>query len=321
MTIDILLRFTRRAMACEFEVVVQGGDRRYLADVAQAALDEVERLDEQLSAFRPRSEVSHINAEACLRAVAVEPGLFRLLRTAAEVSADTNGAFDVTAAPLVELWREAERTGKEPSGKAIGAAAANVGMSHVLFDDRSNRVRFDSPGVRIDLGAIGKGYAVGRAAEVLREYGVEAALVSGGGSSIYALGAPQGTEGWSIGIRHPSRLESRVHTVVLKDCAMSTSGGVRQRDPDVDERFEHIVDPVAPAPIAAEPTAASVTVFAGDPAVADALSTAFYLRGASLAETYCRSHPGVYALFVERETQDADFVVRRVGSRLDYGGI
>lgn len=317
---DTLARFTRRAMACEFQIILQGEDRRYLADAAQAVLDEIERLEGQLSVFRARSEVSYVNAEAARRPVVVEPGLFGLLSLAAEIWAETDGAFDVTAAPLIDLWREAERTGEEPSEKAIHAAAAKVGMEHVVLDESSNMVGFDTVGVRIDLGAVGKGYAVGRAADMLREFGIDAALVSAGGSSIYALGAPEGAEGWKLGIRRPCRLDSRVETVTLRDCAMSTSGGVRQRDPEVEERYEHIIDPVSSAP-AAPGSVASVTVITDDAARADALSTAFYLRGRRLAERYCDSHPGVCALFVEEEYEDGDYLVTRVGFLPDSGGI
>lgn len=274
-------------MACEFEIILEGEDRQGLIDIANLAFDEIERLDETLSCFRPTSEVSFANDEAARRAVIVGPELFEILSAAAEVWLDSDGAFDVTSGPLVDLWREAERTGSPPSKQAIGKALEKVGMAHVLLDEQTHEVRFDEPGVRINLGAIGKGYAVRKAASILVEYGVESALVSGGRSTIQAIGV------WNVGIRRPSNLDERVAEIELSNQAMSTSGGPAQRDRDVEERFEHIIDPVTGLPAQSE--AASVSVIADDAMLSDALATAFYLRGRDLASKY----PEVEAIFVE----------------------
>ncbi len=285
-------------MACEFEVVLasNGDDRQALTEIADFALDEVERLEERFSCFRATSEVSYLNAEAAARPVIVSPDLFEILRAAKQVWSDTDGAFDVTAGPLVGLWRKAEQTGLEPDSEAIQAALRKVGMAHVLLDDATHAVQFDAEGVRINLGAIGKGYAVGRAAAILAEYGVENALVSGGGSSVQGVGPGTDGDGWKVGIRHPSKVNARVGKVTLLDMAMSTSGGPAQRDPNVREHFEHIIDPVTGAQAVSK--AASVTVVATDAMLADALATAFYLRGKDLADRYCAGHAGVKAVFV-----------------------
>jgi len=277
-------------MACEFEIIVSGEDRQGLIDIANLALDEIERLDETLSRFRPTSEVSFLNAEAARGPVIVGPDLFEILRVAKQVWRETDGAFDVTAGPLVDLWREAEQTGNPPGRQAIGEALKNVGMARVLLDDQTHAVTFDTQGVRIDLGAVGKGYAVGKAASILMEYGVESALVSGGKSTIQAIGS-----GWNVGIRHPSKLDERVAEIALHDQAMSTSGGPAQRDRDIEERFEHIIDPVTGMP--ARSKAASVSVIADDAMLSDALATAFYLRGRELAKRF----PEVRAIFVPFE--------------------
>ena len=285
-------------MACEFEVVIaaEGAQRQALADIAEFALDEVERLEERFSCFRPTSEVSYLNSVAAERPVIASPDLFEVLRAAKQVWSDTGGAFDVTAGPLVGLWRKAERTGIEPDREAIEAALKKVGMAHVLLDEATHAVRFDCEGVRINLGAIGKGYAVGRAASILTEYGIENALISGGGSSVQGIGPGPDGRGWNVGIRHPSKLARRVGSITLNNMAMSTSGGPAQRDPGVRERFEHIIDPVTGDQARSE--AASVTVVARDPVLADALATAFYLRGKEFADRYCAQHEGVRAVFV-----------------------
>lgn len=281
-------------MACEFEIYLSGEDRTALIDIANLALDEIERLDETFSRFRQTSEVSFVNAEAARRPVIVGPDLFEILRVAKQVWRDTDGAFDVTAGPLVDLWREAEQTGNPPGKQAIGEALKKVGMARVLLDEEKHGVRFDTEGVAIDLGAIGKGYAVRKAAYILMEYGVKSALVSGAGSSVYGFG-----DEWIVGIRHPSKLDERVAEIALHNQAMSTSGGPAQRDRDVEERFEHIIDPVTGMP--AQSKAASVSVIADDAMLSDALATAFYLRGQDFAESYCREHAGVKVIFIPIE--------------------
>lgn len=286
-------------MACNFDIIACGEDRAALTDIANLALDEVEQLDERFNCFNPRSEVSFLNAEAARRPVVVGPDLFEILSVAKQIWEETNGAFDVTAGPIVELWRTAEQTGRPPDRQAIEHALSKVGMDCVLLEERTNAVQFRTPGIRVNLGAIGKGYAAEKAASILREYGVESALVSAGGSTIRAFGnGPEG-DGFKVGIRHPSKLDERVAELTLKDQAMSTSGGPAQRDRDIEERFEHIIDPRTGHP--AESTAASVTVIAGDATISDALATAFYLHGKELADRYCRSHPGIEAVFVPKK--------------------
>lgn len=294
------VRLSRVAMACRFEIIIADErDRNELVDIANLALDEVERLDGELSCFRPTSEVSFLNAEAARREIIVGPDLFEILSAAKEVWRETDGAFDVTAGRMIELWRAAEQTGTAPDQTTIDEAVAGVGMSHVELNGRTNGVRFDNPAVQINLGAIGKGYAVRKAASILREYDVSSALITSGGSTICGFGEGPDGDGWRVGIRHPSRLDERVTEIVLLDQAMSTSGGPAQRDKDVEEAFEHIIDPVTGMAAASE--AASVTVVTEDAMLSDALATAFYLRGRELAKNYCAAHPGTRVVFVDSE--------------------
>ncbi len=296
-------------MACEFELILNGADRAYLDQVADLALDEIARLDGALNRFDPTSEVSYLNAYASSRPVIVSPDLFEILRLAQTVSRETHGAFDVTAGPLIDLRRRAERRGDLPCADAMPALLELVGMEHVMADSSDNSVRFSREGVLIDLGAIGKGYAVRRAIEIAREYGVKSALVSAGGSTVCGLGAQPDGEPWRIGIRHPSRLDERVATVYLHYEAMSTSGGPRQRDEAVEERFEHVIDPVTGG--AARTDLVSATAITQDPVLSDALSTAFYLRGKAFALDYCRAHEGVRAVLVEAD-DESGFLAREI---------
>lgn len=291
-------------MACEFEIVVPDGSHlqaaphpNQLVDIANLALDEIERLDGALSCFQPTSEVSFLNDEAAHRPVIASPELFEILRVAKEVWRDTDCAFDVTSGPLIELWREAEASGIAPEQQAIDMALSHVGMAHVILDEDTHAVRFDVDGIQINLGAIGKGYAVRKAASILDEYGVGWALVSAGGSTIQAIGGGPDGDGWKIGIRHPSKLDERVAEIGLKNQSMSTSGGPTQRDRCVEEHFEHIIDPVTG--MSAQSEAASVSVITNDAMLSDALATAFYLRGRAHTEDYCMKYANIKMVFVD----------------------
>lgn len=303
------------AMACQFELIISDErDRDELVDIANLALDQIERMDGELSCFRPTSEVSFLNAEAANRPIAVGPDLFEILQVAQAVWQETDGAFDVTAGPLIDLWRSAEQTGTPPDKQAVDNALAQVGMPRIVLDEQTHSVRFGAgqntqhpelveealsvPGLQINLGAIGKGYAVRKAASILKEYDVGSALVSGGGSTIFGFGDGPDGDGWRVGIRHPSKLDERVTEINLRDQAMSTSGGPAQRDRDIEEAFEHIIDPSTGMPAQSE--AASVTVITEDAMLSDALATAFYLRGRELATRYCAAHPATRAVFVDR---------------------
>jgi thiamine biosynthesis lipoprotein len=296
---ETMVRIKRRAMDCEFELILCGGDERYLQDAAEEAFEEVERLEEQLSAFVPASEISYINACAGSGPVRVEPRLFRLFETAKRLSEETEGGFDVTAGTLGDLWRRSQHA---PSQHDIADALAATGMSRVLLDSDECTVRFTTSGIRLNLGALGKGYAVGRVAELLKDRGVTAALIHAGASTVYALGTPPGEEAWTVGIRHPVNRSERITSVTLKDRALSTSGS-HERFVEIDGvRYSHIIDPRTGRPANGDLLMASAA--SDDPAESDALSTAFFLMGIERARVYCRTHSGIGAVLV-RNTGDA----------------
>ncbi len=290
-----LIRVSRRAMGTEFQVVLAGEDERHLEQAANLALDEVERLDRQLSLYRPESDLSAINAQAAEAPVRVEPGLFRLLERAAEITAATEGAFDVTVGSLMRCWGFFRGQGALPPPAKIAEALARVGMAHVEFDTEERTVRFDRPGIEIDLGAIGKGYAVDRMVALLRESGVESALVHGGYSTIYALGRPPEGEAWPLGIRHPFDAEQTLMPVPLRERALSTSGNYEQFFTFEGVVYSHVLDPRTGRPAPGMLSASALTTSATD---SDALSTAFFVLGAEKTKAYCRARPGVAAVLV-----------------------
>jgi thiamine biosynthesis lipoprotein len=199
-----VLRLARHAMNTRFEFVLRGEREPALRAAGEEALDEITRLETQLSLYRRDSELNQINARAAREPVRVSPPLFHLLARARHLWAATDGAFDPTIAPLMRAWRFVRDTGARPDPAGLAAARACVGMQHVELDAANFTVRFARPGVVLDPGAIGKGWALERAGAILREAGVTDALLHGGTSTVLALGTDADGAPWRVGIEHPA---------------------------------------------------------------------------------------------------------------------
>ena len=283
-------------MATSFEVLLPFGTPEALA-AAGAAFDAIDRLEQQLTVYRDTSEVSRLNRLAPRAAVPVEQGLFGLLALAARISEETEGAFDVTAGALIKAWGFYRGPRRVPSAPEVADALLRVGMRHVVLDPVGRTVRYLRPGVEINLGSIGKGYALDRVAGLLRdEWGLPAGLLHGGHSSVYALGTPPGDpRGWTVGIRHPWDPGRRLALVWLRDRALGTSAATFQHLEHDGRKLGHILDPRTGWPAEG---VASASVVAPTAAEADALATAFFILGAEKARAYCEAHPGVGAVLL-----------------------
>lgn len=291
-----LLRASRRAMATQFEVLLPFGTPQALA-IAEEALDVIDRLEDQLTVYRETSEISALNGRAALQAVAVESRLFALFQLAAQVTQATGGAFDITTGALIKAWGFYRRQGRVPSEEERAEALSRVGMEHVELDAGQGTVRFLRPGLEVNLGSIGKGYALDRVAELLRErWNVRAALLHGGHSSVYAMGGvPDCRRGWPVGIQHPWHPERRLAVVRLKDQALGTSAATFQHLEYNGRKLGHLLDPRTGWPAEG---IASASVVAPTAAEADALATAFFVLGVDGARTYCETHPDVGAVLL-----------------------
>jgi thiamine biosynthesis lipoprotein len=235
---------TDEAMGATFSVVLYGADRARLEAAARAALDEAQRLDRLLSNYLPASEWSRVNRSAAAGPVRVSPELFDLISACVEYSRRSAGAFDITVGPLMKVWGFYKGDGLLPEPREIDDVLARVGYRHILLDAAGRTVRFDRPGVEIDPGGIGKGYAVDRMVDVLRARGVEIALVSAGGSSLYGLGAPpEEPEGWLVPIRAPDDPHAAAATARLKNESLSTSGSYEKFFRAGGRLYSHLMDP------------------------------------------------------------------------------
>ena len=274
-------------MACRFEVTLPVWERSGV-EVAQDALDEIDKLEDQLSIFRDTSEVSFINRYAAERHVSIERSLFSLLHQCQQLHCETEGAFDITSGPLSQCWGFVRRQGRIPEPAELEKAMSVVGSHRLSLDAPSRSIAFERDGIEINLGSIGKGYALDRTATMMRDR-IQSALLSAGSSSILAIGSgDRGHRGWKVGIRHPRNKEKRLGVLKLRDCAMSTSGSDEQFFEHEGIRYGHIIDPRSGFPAS---QVSGVTVVAQSAAIADALATAFYVGGPDLAEKYCATHP------------------------------
>ena len=295
-----LRRFAHEAMACTFEAALVCDDARYAGQVARAVFDEIDRLERELSRFVPTSDVARLNALRPGESLQLGADALECLRLAEQMCRETGGAFDVTYASRVKPTRD--QSNRCTTTASQDHANANAASPLLEIDPEHHCARVHAVGVHVDLGGIGKGFALDRALDVLREWGISAALIHAGQSSVFAFGTPVNNKSnpsatWRIALRdplEPARIRGRVR---LADAALSGSGRKLHGD--------HIIDPrtgqAATAKIAAWAAAPSA-------AVADALSTAFMVMPPAAIESYCRQNPTVAALIAREEAGTVNYV-------------
>jgi thiamine biosynthesis lipoprotein len=301
-----LTRASSRAMATQFEILLPFGTPHSL-EICQTAFEEIDQLEQQLTVYAAASEVSRLNQTAPLESVQVEEGLFALLELSQQIWTDTDGAFDITAGALIKEWGFFRGPARVPSSDEIARCLEKVGMQHVELFPRTRAVRFRHPGIELNLGSIGKGYALDRAAGRLRaDFGVQAALLHGGRSSVHAIGTqPESADGWPVAIQHPWLPDQNLGVVLLRDQALGTSAATYRYVESGGRKLGHILDPRTGRPAEG---VASASVIAPTAAQADALATAFFILGVDAARRYCASHPDVSAVLLP-EGESAEVVV------------
>ena len=290
------LHVNRTAMACRFEVTMRQSEETGIA-AATEALDEIDRLESRLTVFRETSEVSVVNSRAAKKPVEVSQELFDLLTLCQRLYEETDGAFDVTSGPLTRCWGFLRRQGRLPSRAEIDQAKSVVGSDKLLLDETMRTVRFAREGMEINLGSIGKGYALDSAADLI-SIKVNTALLNAGSSSMRAIGKGEHGNGWLVGLRNPRSKLRRLGVLRLRDCALSTSGSEEQFFEHQGQRYSHIIDPRSGWPASG---VTSVSVVAPTAAISDALATAFFVGGRQFAERYCQTHADVLAIMLESD--------------------
>lgn len=268
-----MITLARQAMATRFELVLNG-DSPGLRAAGEEALAEIARVEAMLSLYKPSSEVANLNGRAADELVRVSAELFALVQRAIALSEETGGAFDITIAPLVRCWGFMQGTGAEPAEEEIETARSKVGFGLLELEEGNRTVRFAKPGVMLDFGAFGKGYAVDCAMEILKEAGVASALLHGGTSTVLAIGAQADGQPWRVAIEDENKT---VHGVVdLRDESLSVSAVWGKSFASQGKTFGHILDARTGWPSERAQLAAIILPSAAE---SDALSTALLVEG------------------------------------------
>lgn len=237
----------------------------------QSGFARIAALDRALSDYDPQSELNRLPSP-------VSPDLFRVLEAAQRLAAETDGAFDVTVGPLTRLWREARRAGRPPDATAIAEARAHVGYRKLHLDPTARTVTLADPAMRLDLGAIAKGYAADEALAAVTAAGCPIALIAVSGD--LAIGdAPPGRRGW--------RVSASGKVLELANLAVSTSGAAEQHLDSGGLRYSHILDPASGMGVTRPIT---VTVIARRGIDADSLATAASVLGAERGRALVKRH-------------------------------
>jgi FAD:protein FMN transferase len=284
----------RVSMGCLYAVVVYGRDPARLREAAAAALDEVDRVDRLMSNYKNDSELSRVNREAAKAPVKVDPELFDFIAECLRYSRESEGAFDITVGPLMKAWGFFRGEGRMPSETELAEARSRVGYRRVILNRKDGTIFFDRSGVELDLGGIAKGYAVDRAVAVLKRCGVASALLSAGGSTIYALGAPPGKPAWEIELQDPVDRGKIATRVRLRDRALSVSGSYEKFFELNGARYSHVMDPMTGRPVQG---VLSVAVVTDDGTSGDALDNVFYVLGAERGRAWLSKFPAREVIF------------------------
>jgi thiamine biosynthesis lipoprotein len=278
-------RFAHHAMACTWEGYFINDDPAYVQQAMQAVFDEIDRLEQELSRFIPHSDVARINALAPGQSVRVGIETMECLILAERIRLQTGGAFDVAfrgtppdASEVVPDSQASETA--DTRGDAVS------GLRGVIELDHAERlVTVQQGAVNVDLGALGKGYAIDQAIKTLEDWGFEEFLLHAGQSTVYARGTPPGESAWEVSLRHPEDPKKVLGQVRLRDQALSGTGRILHGP--------HIIDPRTGKPAHRVPGSWASAASAAE---SDALSTAFLVLSSHQVSEYCARHPGVAAI-------------------------
>jgi len=305
----------RLVMGTFARVVAVAEDSATAEECIRAALAEIYKVDELMSDYKSDSEISRLNRDAAEKAVRVGESTYEVLKRSIEFSRLTDGAFDVTVGPLVDLFHAAEKQGVVPGPEQIAQARAKVGFEKLELDDKNRTVRFGVEGMRLDLGGIAKGYAVDKAIEAMRRCGAIGAMVDIGGD-IRCFGAPpKGKDHWLIGLQDPNAAVEDMGggglalKLKLTEAAVTTSGDYQQSVLIEGKRYSHIINRRTGMSVEG---LSSVTIVADNATDADALATAVSVMGTEKGLALIEKLPSTEAILLTSEPEFA--VVKTSGA-------
>lgn len=290
---DYQISVTRQAMACKFEILLPAGEPPDGPSHADAALVLVGELEQLLSVYKPSSMISIVNQSASETPVQVDSQTFQLVQLAKHLFEKTDGAFDCTAAELTERWGFSRRAGRVPSETEIETALDRCGSASIELNENERTIYFTKPGLKINTGGIGKGFALDKAASSLLRSDCQSFLINGGQSSAKACGNQPGLSdgvGWRVAVRHPMQPARLIGELRLVNKSLGTSGPAHQFFYFNGRRYGHIIDPRTGYPADGW---LSTTVVCQSAADADALATGLFVLGPTEAIRFCEAHTDI----------------------------
>ncbi len=288
-SIPDLRRFSHEAMATTFEVFILHEDGHYARQAAQAAFDRLDELEQVLSRYIENSDISRINNLVVGQSLGIGLDTFECLQISCRINAETNGAFDITVGSLMSCWLNPDKSLRVPSKEELNLARQRIGMGLLKLNESQYTVEVFRKGIQIDLGGIGKGYAIDKMVELLSDWSIDVALIHGGYSTAFGIGSPRGTKGWPVTLSNPRDLKQTLGALFLENQALSGSGVQKGR---------HIIDPRKAQPVEGR---CAAWACACDAATADALSTAFMVMSPDEVRQYCSRHKDVLAMIIVHE--------------------
>lgn len=274
---------------------------KYIYEIVET---EMKRIENIMSFFLPQSDVSNINDSAGKNSVKVNVDTLTVIKNAVHFSEITDGAFDITLAPLIKLWGVFTQTPQIPSKKEIKEKLPLINYNDILIDEQLQTVMLLKPEQKIDLGAIAKGFAADRAIEMYKSFGVKSALINIGGN-VKVLGNNKENKDWKIGIQDPFKPRGQYLGIVkLQNKSVVTSGAYERYFEQGNTRYHHILDPKSGCP--SRSNLISATVISGESIAADALSTACFVLGLEKSLEIINTLDGIDAILI---TEDKEIYV------------
>ena len=306
----------RFVMGTIAHMVVVAPDSRTGVEAIEAAFAELNAVNAAMSSYIEGSELSILNRDGFDREVKVSDELFEVISTAVEYSKKTDGAFDITVRPLIELWRQAERENRKPTAEQIAMAKAKVGYEKIKLDAADKTVEFVIEGMSVDLGGIAKGYGIDKAVEALKAGGAMSAMVDVGGDiRCFGKGTGENPEkGWRIGLQDPTSEGGLLMVLKLRDAAVATSGDYRRYVIIEGEKFSHIYNPSEGTSVT---ELMSVSVLAATAIEADILATSVSVMGVKRGLELVESIENAEAILIPAGDEIELLHTSRIGRYID----
>jgi len=278
---------------------------------AKAAYKKVAEVDTICNIYNPESEISHLNSTAFEKTFICSDLLWDVLVKSKKYYTLTNGAFDISAAPLMKLWCFHRKRKTMPSQEEIEKVKKYVGLDKVIFNEQNKSIKFTIKGIKLDLGGIAKGFAIDQAADAAKKCGIKSGLINLSGNAYCFPEPPPGKKTYLIGVRHPRNKKALCGAVDLLGESVATSGDYERYVIINGQKFAHIMNPVTGKPVQ---KMLSVTVVTPLGVTADALSTGIFINGAKFAEKVCRKIPKTSVLIIQTDETGKKTEMIKIGN-------